>query len=45
MKSFLIMLGCYMSAGVYGAIVFQTVVSSIPAMTHSGSQSYVRVVR
>ena len=45
MKSFLVMFGCWVSAGVYGVIVAQTVISSVPAMSHSGTQSYVRVVR
>lgn len=44
MKSFLIMFCCYVSAGVYGVIVAQTAISSVPAMSHSGTQSYVRTI-
>ena len=44
MRSFLIMFSCYVCAGVYGTIVANTIASRT-LQQHSGTQSYVRVVR
>ncbi len=44
MRSFLVMFSCYLCAGAYGAIVFSTIASqALPQ--HSGTQTYVRVIR
>ena len=36
---------CYAVAGLFGVLFVQTAVSSLQPVMHSGTQSYVRVVR
>ena len=44
MKSFLSLFAAYVAAGAFGVAVVQTAMDQ-PLQQHSGTQSYVRVVR